>query len=78
LTTCLSEERIAGAGLDVFVAEPLPVDHPLGRLDNVVLAPHTGGGSGGGQRKLIGQVLENIARVAKGKRPLHQVESGQF
>lgn len=78
LAECLREERIAGAGLDVFVEEPLPVDHPFGQLKNVVLAPHTGGGSGGGQRKLIGQVLANIARVAKGKKPLHQVESGQF
>jgi D-3-phosphoglycerate dehydrogenase len=78
LTTCLREERIAGAGLDVFVEEPLPANHHLGQLENVVLTPHTGGGSGGGQRKLIGQVLENIARVAKGKKPLHQVESGQF
>ena len=78
LTTCLREKRIAGAGLDVFVQEPLPENHPLGQLDNVVLAPHTGGGSGGGQRKLIGQVLENIARVAKGDGPLHQVEAGQF
>ncbi len=78
LTACLRDKRIAGAGLDVFVQEPLPANHPFGKLDNLVLAPHTGGGSGGGQRKLIGQVLENISRVAKGEEPLHQVEAGQF
>jgi phosphoglycerate dehydrogenase-like enzyme len=42
LMTALTERRIAGAGLDVFWKEPLPVDHPLRRLDNVVLTPHLG------------------------------------
>jgi phosphoglycerate dehydrogenase-like enzyme len=70
----LERRRLAGAGLDVFVEEPLPFDHPLIDLDNVVLAPHTGGGSGGGQKKLIGQVIENIARVVKGEAPINQVK----
>ncbi|MGE5219542.1 MAG: D-2-hydroxyacid dehydrogenase family protein [Chloroflexota bacterium] len=38
----LKENAIAGAALDVFVEEPLPKDHPLLELDNVVLAPHLG------------------------------------
>ena len=38
----LQERRLAGAGLDVFVEEPLPPEHPLRRLDNVVLTPHAG------------------------------------
>lgn len=42
LLPALTERRIAGAGLDVFETEPLPVDHPLRRLDNVVLTPHLG------------------------------------
>jgi phosphoglycerate dehydrogenase-like enzyme len=70
----LEKRKLAGAGLDVFVEEPLPFDHPLIGLDNVVLAPHTGGGSGGGQKKLIGQVIENIARVEKGEAPINQVK----
>jgi phosphoglycerate dehydrogenase-like enzyme len=69
LVEALRKGRIAGAGLDVFELEPLPADHPLCSLDNVVLAPHTGGGAGGGQKKLIGQVLENIAGVAAGISP---------
>jgi phosphoglycerate dehydrogenase-like enzyme len=42
LVAALQERRIAGAGLDVFDAEPLPPNHPLTRLENVVLTPHIG------------------------------------
>ncbi len=40
LTRALSERWIQGAGLDVFEQEPTPVDNPLLKLDNVILAPH--------------------------------------
>ncbi|MCD1294372.1 glycerate dehydrogenase [Methanocella sp. CWC-04] len=40
LISALKEKRIAGAGLDVFETEPLPMDSPLMELDNVVLTPH--------------------------------------
>ncbi len=43
LLDALSAGRIAGAGLDVFDAEPLPPDHPITRLENVVLTPHAAG-----------------------------------
>ncbi len=42
LLDALTQRRIAGAGLDVFWQEPLPSDHPLCQLDNVVLTPHLG------------------------------------
>jgi phosphoglycerate dehydrogenase-like enzyme len=42
LMNALREKRIAGAGLDVFWTEPLPADHPIRKLDNVVLTPHLG------------------------------------
>lgn len=42
LVKALKEKRIAGAGLDVFDVEPLPLDHPLRSLDNVTLSPHNG------------------------------------
>ena len=42
LLAVLKEKRIAGAGLDVFDREPLPNDHPLRQLDNVVATPHLG------------------------------------
>jgi len=42
LIAALRGKRIAGAGLDVFDVEPLPIDHPFRKLDNVVLTPHLG------------------------------------
>ena len=49
LIDALREKKIAGAGLDVFVKEPLSFDHPLTKFDNVILTPHIGGGSGNGR-----------------------------
>ncbi len=51
LVAALSERRIAGAGLDVFDHEPLPKDHPLSRLSNVVLTPHIGYPTDDGYRR---------------------------
>jgi len=42
LVDALSERRIAGAGLDVYDVEPLPLDHPLRSLPNTLLLPHIG------------------------------------
>lgn len=42
LVKALQKRKIAGAGLDVFDVEPLPLDHPLRDLKNVTLTPHTG------------------------------------
>lgn len=46
LIDALAENRIAGAGLDVFTYEPLPAESPLTALDNVIMCPHIGGGTG--------------------------------
>ncbi|XP_025414551.1 glyoxylate reductase/hydroxypyruvate reductase-like [Sipha flava] len=45
LIKALQEKRIGGAGLDVMTPEPLPLDNPLMKMDNVVLLPHIGSAS---------------------------------
>jgi len=42
LLDVLRNKKIAGAGFDVYDVEPLPLDHPLRKLDNIVLTPHLG------------------------------------
>ncbi len=67
LVAALSAGEIAGAGLDVFVYEPIPYDHPLLQCDNVILTPHIGGGTGGARDKQMGDVLANVAAFARGE-----------
>jgi lactate dehydrogenase-like 2-hydroxyacid dehydrogenase len=57
LVKALEAKKIAGAGLDVFVEEPVPYDHPYLTLDNVVLTPHIAGGKGRGRIRNIETVL---------------------
>lgn len=73
LVEALSQNRIAGAGLDVFVYEPIPYDHPLLGLPNVILTPHIGGGTGGARDKQMSDVLANVLRFARGEVVLHRV-----
>lgn len=61
LIDALRNRRIAGAGLDVYGTEPLPADHPLRRLDNVVLTPHLGYVTEETYRIFYGDTVENIA-----------------
>lgn len=60
----LKDHKIAGAGLDVFVYEPIPYDHPFLTLDNVTLSPHIAGGKGGAKERQVRVVLENIQKFA--------------
>ena len=62
----LSENRIAGAGLDVFTYEPLPVESPLCALDNVILCPHIGGGTGTNRNIELGAGLAEMSRILAG------------
>jgi phosphoglycerate dehydrogenase-like enzyme len=67
LVAALREKRIAGAGLDVYDIEPLPLAHPLRKLDNVVLTPHLGYASQQNYRAYFAGVVDDIRGFLDGK-----------
>jgi len=69
LLDVLREKRIAGAAIDVFSIEPLPVDHPARKLDNLVLTPHLGYVTEESFRAHYGQMVECIDAWLKGEPP---------
>jgi phosphoglycerate dehydrogenase-like enzyme len=72
LVQALRSRRIAGAILDVFDTEPLPDDHPLWGLDNVVVTPHISGPSTAEELTPIFNV--NLARWLAGRPLAHVVD----
>jgi phosphoglycerate dehydrogenase-like enzyme len=72
LLEALQQRRIAGAAIDVFSVEPLPVDHPFRKLDNIVLTPHLGYVTEEGFRAHYGQMVEGIEAWFKGE-PLRRL-----
>jgi phosphoglycerate dehydrogenase-like enzyme len=73
LVAALQTGALAGAGLDVFNPEPLPADHPLTRLDNVILAPHSLAWTDEIYRDNTRFACENILSVMRGAVPRHTV-----
>jgi len=67
LLEALQEKRIAGAGLDVFLQEPLPADNPWIKLDNVVLSPHGGTVTHEATERLARAPIDNIFRYLDGE-----------
>jgi D-3-phosphoglycerate dehydrogenase len=67
MLAALREKKIAGAGLDVFDTEPLPLDHPLRKMDNVVITPHLGYVSEQNYRAYFAGVVEDIRGFLDGK-----------
>jgi phosphoglycerate dehydrogenase-like enzyme len=67
LLAVLRNKNIAGAGLDVFDVEPLPADHALRKLDNVVLTPHLGYVAIQNYRAYFGGVVDDIRAFLDGK-----------
>jgi len=68
LTRALEENRIAGAGLDVFVTEPLPVESKLWELPNVILSPHVAGEIEDYDLQATRLFADNLRRYLNGKR----------
>ena len=68
LYEALAAGRIAGAGLDVFEAEPLPANSPLRELSNVLLTPHCAGGSIEAVVAMANRCVDNILAIRDGRR----------
>jgi phosphoglycerate dehydrogenase-like enzyme len=69
LVEALRSKRIGGAALDVFQTEPLPTDHPLRSLENVVLAPHMGYVTVESYDQFFRQAVDNIEAYLDGRVP---------
>ena len=73
LVRALQAEAIAGAALDVTDPEPLPPDHPLLTLDNVVIVPHIGSATDETRARMAMLAAENLIAFVEGKQPPTQV-----
>ena len=71
LVDALRSGHLGGAGLDHFDGEQLPVDHPVARLDNVVLTPHIGGATYDTEINHSPMIADDIARVLGASVPQH-------
>ena len=75
LIAALENGAIAGAALDVFDIEPLPLDHPFRRLENTVITPHLGYVSSDLYRIFFGVGVEDIRAWLDGK-PINELQVG--
>jgi D-3-phosphoglycerate dehydrogenase / 2-oxoglutarate reductase len=75
LAEALTAGQIAGAGIDVFEAEPPPADHPLFALPNVVLSPHVAGVTESGMKGMASACADAIDAIVAGDRPANLLNS---
>jgi glyoxylate reductase len=75
LYNALKEGKIAGAGLDVFEQEPLRIDSPLLKLDNVILAPHISSSSYETRSRMAEMVAENLIAYFEKRTPPNLVNT---
>jgi phosphoglycerate dehydrogenase-like enzyme len=74
LADAVQSGHLAGAGVDVTDPEPLPEDHPLWAMDNVVITPHIAGRSDKDRDRMVGTLAENIRRFVEGKPLINVVD----
>jgi phosphoglycerate dehydrogenase-like enzyme len=74
LVSALKDGKIGGAGLDVTPQEPLPEDHDLWTLPNVIITPHTAGGSPNRDDRLLDLITANIDRFKSGEPLLSEID----
>lgn len=67
LVEALQEGRLAGAGLDVTDPEPLPADHPLRHMPNVIITPHLAGLTRGTRDRGTERFCRNIGKLLRGE-----------
>ena len=73
LADALKRGTIAGAGLDVFEREPLPMETPLRHFDNIILSPHASAIAPIYLDLAMKEFVQNIERYLSGKKLLHIV-----
>ncbi|MGH3578064.1 MAG: NAD(P)-dependent oxidoreductase [Mycobacterium sp.] len=73
LVDALRSGKVAAAGLDHFVGEWLPTDHPLAGMPNVVLTPHIGGATWNTEARQAQMVADDLEALLAGRRPAHIV-----
>ena len=78
LTAALQAGEIAGAALDVFEVEPLPAEHPLWKMENVIITPHVAAASPRVAARHLETLLENVRRFVAGEDPLTLVDKRRW
>jgi D-3-phosphoglycerate dehydrogenase / 2-oxoglutarate reductase len=73
LVDALRSGKVSAAGLDHFVGEWLPTDHPLVGMPNVVLTPHIGGATWNTEGRQAQMVADDLEALLSGSRPTHIV-----
>ncbi len=73
MVSALKKRVISGAALDVFDIEPIGKNHPLTKMQNVVLAPHIGSSSVETRKKMAELTVKNLKLALAGKKPIYSV-----
>ncbi|TRZ79222.1 MAG: D-glycerate dehydrogenase [Nitrosopumilales archaeon] len=74
LTIALKRKIIAGAGLDVFQREPINSKHPIVKMNNSILTPHSGSATIETRKKMAEIAIRNLVLSLSGRKPIYQVK----